>query len=207
MTHTDTADFGIAGLTPVPKTDSVEILRRIALPFFVFSVVLCALLTLSWFLLMPRLSRVEVGGTVRGLGEMQQHEVELRADILDAEQSRQNLILAIHEPQYLALKAVRNGRLSLSDVRSHIEAIAAQSVTQVDAVHLTRIDYDIAKKSLVIDGDVRFVGSRSMTVLAAFVDALKSDGAFATVSTPAFTREDDPVSGSHSPFSLTLTLR
>jgi hypothetical protein len=205
MTNPETA-FVAAGLTPAPRADAVQILRRVALPFFLFSAVLFGFLLLSWIFLVPRLTRIEVAGSVRGEQELEDRREELRREILAAERSRENLILAIHQPQYLALKAAREGRLSLPELRVRLDDIAKKTVDQQDAIHVSALAYDVEAKTVKVEGDVRFVGSRSMTVLAEYVENLRSSPAFASVSTPTFLREDDPITGAHSPFSLTITL-
>ncbi len=205
MTNTEIT-FVTAGLTPAPRASAATILRRVALPFFLFSTLLFGLLALSWFFLVPRLTRVEVVGSVLGYAELQERRSDLSQEILAAERRREDLTLAIHQPQYLALKAAREARLSLPELKVRLQDIAKKTVTQQDAIHVSALSYDVEKKVVAAEGDVRFVGSRSMTVLAEFVENLRADPAFASVSTPTFLREDDAVTGPHSPFSLTLTL-
>ncbi len=206
MTNPDIAFVTAAGLTPAPRSSASAILRRVALPFFLFSVVLFGFLALSWAFLVPRLTRVEVAGSVLGYAELEARKSDLTQEILDAERHRKDLILAIHHPQYLALKALREGRLSLPELKVRMSDIAKKTVAQQDAIHVAALSYDVEKKVVAAEGDVRFVGSRSMTVLAEYVENLRADPAFASVSTPTFLREDDSVSGPHSPFSLTITL-
>ena len=54
-----------------------EIASRVAFPFVLFSVVLAGFLFLSWMLLLPRLTQVKIGGSVRDIKEMKQYKADL----------------------------------------------------------------------------------------------------------------------------------
>ncbi len=204
MKNTSTP-FVLTGYTQKGRPDPAILLRQIAFPLVLFAAVLVAFLALSSVVLLPRLARVEVGGQVRDAHAMASRLSSLKAELITAEGKRQDLILAIRDPQYLGLKAVRAGHQSLADVRSRLEQIAHSTIDQRDAIHFSGFAYSLEEGTVTVRGDVRFVGSRSMTVLAEFTENVRASGAFASVSTPTFIREDD-ASGPHSPFSLTLTL-
>ncbi len=204
MKNTSTP-FVVIGSPAIRRPDPALLLRQIAFPLVLFAAVLVGLLTLSSLVLLPRLARVEVGGEVRDAHAMTTRLSTLRAELITAEGKRQDLILAIRDPQYLGLKEVRAGHTSLEQVRSQLQEIAASTVSQVDAIHFSGFAYSLQRGTVTVRGDVRFVGSRSMTVLAEFIENLRTSGHFTSVSTPSFVREDG-TEGPHSPFTLTLTL-
>jgi hypothetical protein len=185
----------------------VGILRRIAIPFFLFSATLCGLLVLSWVQLMPRLTRVEVGGKTRDAAQMRGYKVQLAAQIQESEDKRRDFALPLRDADYDMLKEMRSAPLSYEDLRHALFAQAAAIVEHKDAVVIQRIDYAPLAKTVRLTGDVRNVESRSMTVLAEFTESVRQMPFVASVAPPRFERQDDAKTGAHSPFDFTLTLR
>lgn len=183
------------------------ILWRLSWPFFLFSVVFSALMAVSWAFLLPRYTRIEISGTPRSAVQIRAYRAELTSQIATKEEERRQLVLAVHDPQYDALKAHRRNRVSLDDLRTQLEEHAATpTADKTDVVRWNAFDYDPAGKTLHIRGDIRNVETRSMTVLAEFAQSLKYLPFVASATTPAFTREEDPKTGFRSPFAITLTL-
>ncbi|MDO8648483.1 MAG: hypothetical protein Q7R81_01745 [Candidatus Peregrinibacteria bacterium] len=183
------------------------VLRRIAFSFLLFAAVLAALLALSFYLLLPLFTTVEIAGEERGIAELKAYRSSLQSRITKAEEQRTQLVLPIHDEGYAALKRERRTRYPLLTLRSELLQEASKVVAQNDAVHVSTITYAPAEGSVALTGDVRFVGPRSMTVLAQFVEALNRMPMVASVREPKFTREEDPPLGFHSPFTLTFTLQ
>ncbi len=183
------------------------VLWHISWPFFLFSLVLVALLTLSWSLLLPRYTRIDVGGQLRGAQEIAQYRQELTAQISGKEEERRQLVLAVHDPQYDQLKKLRRDRVQLDELKTNIIEHAKSVTGKDDTVVFSTFEYDPAAHTLTIHGDIRNVDTRSMTVLAEFSLALKDLPFVASATTPPFAREDDPKIGFHSPFAITLTLK
>ncbi len=196
-----------SSLVVLPHTSPAEILRRIAMPFLLFAAVLAVLLMLSWSMLVPRLARVDVGGRTLTAEEIRAYRVDLAAQIVAGEGQRRDLVLSVQDPAYIALKQSRRSALPVTQLLAELETQAAAGADQPDAVHLSFLRYDILSGSGSLRGDVRFVGSRSMTVLASFVDVLGRLPVLASVTPPPFIREDDPVTGAHSPFALSFTVK
>jgi len=182
------------------------ILKRVAVPFVVFAGVLLALLVLSWFLLLPRLTRVAVGGERRTAEDVMSYRNALAADIQRQEEDREAFVLPFLHPQYETMKRDRDVALSIMDVQERLEEAARSVTSQPDAVHLYGLSFDANTNVVSLRGDVRFVGPSSMTVLAQFVETLRSKPFVAEIREPQFQRLDDADIGPHSPFEFSFRL-
>jgi hypothetical protein len=89
-------------------------------------------------------------------------------------------------------------------VRDFLEGLMADAGTALDGVVIERLRMDAVTREVRVHGDVRGVGPGSMTVLAEFVDLLRAHPSVHALKAPAFTREDDPGVGFHSPFTLSF---
>ncbi len=183
-----------------------EILKRVALPLLLFSAVLFGLLLLSGLLLVPRYTTFPAAGRLVGSLELPGYETDVRAKIAELLERRQASVLPIIDPQYAELKMLR---LSSSHAQAFVEDVrrVAQGMEGGEAVQLTHIAIDTDDATVSLTGDVQKVGPRSMTVLARFVEQVSTLPQVGSFTTPTFMREDDAVSGAHSPFTFTLTLR
>ena len=190
-----------------PRPELSTILWRISWPFFLFCAVLAALLTLSWMLLLPRYTRIDVGGTLRSSTQIKQYKDTLTVQIATKEEERRQAVLAVHDAQYDYLKNDRRGKTSLDTLRKQLTDDAKEVAGKENVIVLNTFDYDAAAKTLKISGDVRNSETRSMTVLAQFAQSLKHLPGIASATTPTFAREEDPTDGPHSPFAITLTLK
>ncbi len=184
------------------------IARRTAFPFFLFSLVLCLLLALSWILLVPGLTRVDISGTVRNFSGLQQYKSGLDAQILALEQQRNAFLQPANGGLYEQLKALKADRVRFQQLRAAINT-AKTSVfpSRSDVVFINHFTFDSDKGIAEIQGDVRNVGSRSMTVLAAFTEAVKQIPIVQHVQTSRFTRLEHADHTFYSPFTISLTLR
>lgn len=188
------------------RLDFGTLLQRIAWPFFLFSAVLAFLLTLSWAMLLPRYARVEVGGIVRTAEELPGYKAQLLEQMKDGQAQRRAQLMAVRDPLYIALRTERQERRSVQDVERLIRDHAKTAGKDEGVVHLIALEHAPSIRTVTVRGDVRNAGPGSMTVLAEYIESLKAQPFAQSVSTPAFTREDDPVLGLHSPFIITLTL-
>ncbi|MDD5623539.1 MAG: hypothetical protein PHI23_02415 [Candidatus Peribacteraceae bacterium] len=201
-----TTHFLLAPTSPLPSAG--EILRRVALPFALFCVVLLSFLLLSWFLLFPRIARVDLHGSLVGAGDLRAREQELAAKVALLEEQREEYLSPLDDTAFGRLKVLKAEQPSFLEVRASVlEAAQGAVPEQEDAVAIGSIRYLEGGRRLSITGDVRNVGFQSMTILAQFVETLGHLPGVVSVDPPAFTRESDPVIGPYSPFSLTLTLR
>lgn len=175
-------------------------------PLFLFAAVLAGLLLLSFSLLLPLFTRVEVQGLLQSRSDLEELRSDLESQVTDAAAKRESAVLPFHDARYAALANAADSDPDFRELRRALQNIADAIVDQPDAIHISSITYDAPQKSFVIEGDVRFVGARSMTLLAQFVEELSRDPIFVEVSLPRFVREDGPT-GPHSPFLIETTFR
>jgi hypothetical protein len=173
-----------------------------------FLLVLTGLLLLSYFLLLPGWTRVQIAGTVLGPSEAVAYAEELQHDLADREAVRLNLALPMHDETYERLRGDRSALPQLRNLRDALLQAARQGSPE-DAPQAVRIDamsFDAGERLLTVEGDVSGVGPRSMTVLAYFTDRLGELPFASQVVPPAFERrEDDGVV--HSPFVIDIVLK
>ncbi|NOS67867.1 MAG: hypothetical protein HOO67_05925 [Candidatus Peribacteraceae bacterium] len=198
--HTDS-------LIPAARPTLSTILWRLSWPFFLFSFLFAALMAVSWTFLLPRYTLIDVGGTLRDAAQIRAYRSELGTQIAEKEERRRQLVLAVHDPQYETLKQQRRERVSLDELRKALSDHATKITGKEDRVRWSSFDYDPNAKTLHMRGYVGNVETRSMTVLAEFSQSLKSLPFVASATTPSFSREEDPKTGFHSPFDITLSLR
>lgn len=194
-------------LPSVQHASLLIMLRRSALPFALFAGILAGLMALSWVLLLPLLTRIEVAGSLHTLTSLQEYRDDLQDELTQAEERRSHSLLAIQDPSYHALRTYKWGAQSAFRLRERFQEIAAGVIAQNDAVHVAEIAWDPGDNTILLRGSVRFVGPRCMTVLAEFVEALENSAEFVVVSMPRFERKDDPKIGPFSPFTISLRLR
>lgn len=192
---------------PARRPALSTVLWSVAWPFFLFSLVLVTLMTLSWLLLLPRYTRIDVGGQLRSAEDIRRYGADLTAQITSKEEERRQSVLAVHDPDYDRLKDGRRTRMPLDEIRTKLEKHAATVAGKTDAIIFSAFDYDPGMKTLVVRGEVRNVDTRSMTVLAEFATSLNDLPFVASNTTPAFSREEDKKTGFHSPFAITITLK
>lgn len=181
-------------------------LQRAALPFLIFCAVLAGMLLLSALILLPRLTRVEVGGVERNLTGLAQYAAELKSGIAESETKRSLALLPINDPVYRALRAEKQSQPSFLALRNVIFQKAKEAASEPGAVAIQSLVYNEETRTIQMSGDVHSVGVRSMTVLAQYVEALRMIPGVSSLDAPRFVREEDPRIGPHSPFSLTLHL-
>ncbi len=189
-----------------PQGDTVSaIINRIAMPSLLFSGSLFALLLLSWTFLLPRFTHVErPDGTRLSPRQVAALERSLKAELTTAEEHRMTLVRAVNDPLYHSLRTSRDAHMTPTDILEQIRLTAARIGAADDVVHISQISIDDARVTL--KGDVRNVGLRSMTVLAAFTDAVASLSFVDDFNRPTFTRTQLPDGTYHSPFELSFTL-
>lgn len=183
-----------------------ERLQALAVPFLLFSAALAILLLLSSLFLLPRLTRIAVQGMLLQPEDVAAYAQQVEEDIATLERDRDETMLPIHDPLFLALRAQLQPSLSVANVRDALRAAAAQVPDAREAVVFSSIAVDIQQAQVELAGDVRGVGPRSGTVLAAFLDALRTNPFVADVGPVPLQRVDDPVIGPHTPFTVTILL-
>ena len=185
-----------------------DIARRTAFSFFLFSLVLTAFLALSWYVLVPELTRVEIGGSVRGLQELKDYKADLEGQIVALEESRGSFLLPVNHGLYQQLKRLKNDRLKFQDLRREIREVIKELVPgRTDVVVLSGFYFDASKNIGEIHGQVANVGPRSMTVVAQFVEEIHRIPMVINVETSRFTRQEGENGSFFSPFTIRMTVR
>lgn len=189
------------------QVSATAIAHRSALPLFLFSAVLLALLILSYLSLLPRLTTVELAGSVRDAQGLRAYHASLLEQITEKERQRDALVLPMEGSTYRRLVEVKHAQFPLLVLRSSLEQTVRQLLPdETDVVRIESMRYIPSKKRVELTGDVRNVGSRSMTVLAQLVEELRAQPFVSDIASPRFRRVQDPRIGPHSPFTLRIKL-
>lgn len=190
--------------TPAAPRLLQDALHRMAQPLLLFSGVLFGLLALSYIALLPRFTRLHrADGTALSPRAIAQYEQRLAADLLTREEERIKLILPVQDDAFDALKE-RKRDMSFLTLRDQLKQAAGRLGEAGDAIVLLHVSMDGNRVKL--EGDVRNVGTRSMTVLAAYVEEIERLPFVADLTKPSFTREQLPDGGFRSPFSFDFRL-
>ncbi|MDA0375817.1 MAG: hypothetical protein O3A80_00710 [bacterium] len=185
-----------------------DIAQRTAFSFFLFSIVLTALLTLSWYILVPELTQVDVGGTVRGLQELKAYKTNLEGQILTLEDQRGSFLLPVNHDLYERLKGLKNDRLEFQELRKDIRQVMIDLLPgRTDVVSISGFEFNAATKTGEVFGRVQNVGPRSMTVLAQFVEDISQIPMVLNVETSRYTRQESENGAFYSPFTLRIRVR
>ncbi|MFH1443822.1 MAG: hypothetical protein ABIG34_00330 [Candidatus Peregrinibacteria bacterium] len=188
---------------PASAPSLKEILRRVLFPFALFAVVLLSLLVLSWYLLLPRFTRVELHGASQELSHLQTYVQEIQAETQKLEDRRLALILPLDDSPYGHLVQKKMSQPSLLSFYEKLQNVARTFLPeQSQSVVLQSIRWE--HEVIELTGDVRNVGLQSMAVLAQFVESVRAMPGVERVDFPSFTRERDEVIGFHSPFVIRI---
>lgn len=180
-----------------------EVLRRVLFPFALFSVVLLMLLVLSWYLLLPRFTRVALHGVPQDPSLLQAYVQGVQDETKKMEGKRTALILPLDDSPYGVLVQEKMSQPSLLSFHEQLKNVARTFLPeQSQAVTLQSIIWE--RDTVVVMGDVRNVGLQSMAVLAQFVEAVRAMPGIERVDFPSFTRERDETIGFHSPFTIRI---
>jgi hypothetical protein len=151
---------------------------------------------------------VEVGGTVHGLKDLRGYRDGIHQNIVSLEQQRGSFLVPVENDLYSALKGMKDSRLKFQLIRSDINGVIDDVVpSQNNAIIISNFYYNAAANTIEIRGDVRNVGTRSMTVLAQFAERLHMLEEVIDVNTSRYTRKEDDAIGFFSPFTIRLTIR
>ncbi len=169
--------------------------------------VLCAVLTLSYLFILPRITVVEVAGQVRTPSGIREYQQELQASLLGMEEKRRELILPVQDEQYRTLVREKHGTSDLLLYWRSLRDVTLRTLPEKqDAIVFSRLDLQPQDGVLIVSGDVRNVGPGSMTVLAQFVNELRAEDWVQAVPNPVYQRLSQPGIGTYSPFELRISL-
>ncbi len=186
-----------------------EILSRAAAPFLIFTAVLAFMLAVSSVIVLPRLTKVRIGGTLHNTIELSRHVKSIEAAVIDLENTRAEYVTPMRRGLYgEAKKSLKYSVPALFALQENIYEIIRDTVPEnLSAIVLFGYVYNPDERVLVLEGDVRSVGPRSMTVLAQFVDTIKRAKWVDSVEPPKFARLKNAEAGYHSPFKFTIHIK
>lgn len=183
-----------------------RIAERIALPLFLFAAVMFGLLLLSWALLLPRFTHIEVNGSLLSPAEVLAYEGRLAEELRELEDTRNRLVLPVQDETYRSLLDAKRRDRSVLGIIEELDRIARGVSDVADSIVIDSLSVDVSTRAVVLTGDVRNVGPRSMTLLASFVEAVEKSSIVTDLEHPAFTRTEAPGIGFHSPFSFSFSI-
>ncbi len=172
-----------------------------------FSATLAVALLISATVGLPLLASVATGAATTP-GRVHERSAELSRQIAALEARRLMLVHPLSGSLYGTLLAERTQDRAWRVALNAVQQLAATFPADDGgaAVQITQIQLENDSGSLVLNGTVRGVGTRSMTVLAQFSEALQTLPNIETVQSPRFQRELDP-NGPYSPFMIHLLLQ
>jgi hypothetical protein len=189
-----------------PSLTLSDLCRRLAMPFLLFSMVLFGLLLLSWMLLMPNMTRMNISGKLLSAHSVQEYHDDIKQEILVLEDERNQLITPVYDERHINLVQQKQHTYSFYQMKRLIENAAYTLIPDThNVVNIFALHLDQETQIISLRGEVTNVGPRSMTVLAQFIDALDVLPFVSSVTQPSFTREEDPDRGFYSPFAITLS--
>ena len=184
-----------------------NVIASLGMPLLLFGTSLFALLLFSFTVVLPHFTRFELNGETLSASAVSDYRDQLHADMKDAEQKRDDLLMPSHDAAYDQLRTRRAASPDPVFVRAQIRSIASATVEKSDVVSFSVVRIDTEKGTVHLEGDVHNSGPRSMTVLSQIMDALRAAPFISLLTPPLFERREEPVGVFHSPFSFDLTLR
>lgn len=194
--------------TPTDAPGRLHIhVRLCAVPLLLFLSVFFGLLLLSYALLLPRFTSFHTpDGTALSPREMAEYQKTLAANLSAAEDERIRLVMPVQDSGYDALKQKKTTGVFLAELPAELRAITARIGEQQDAFFIESLTLNATTGNVMLKGDIRNVGPRSMTVLASFIEELEKMPGLTNFERPPFARTQDADGKFHSAFDLTFTL-
>lgn len=180
--------------------------KRLGFPFLLFSTVLAVLLVGNQLFILPRVTKVDVGGVSRSVQELRGLRTELTEQIQELEERRAQQLHPVSSALLQRLLGERIKQTGFSVIRERIVAQAKTRSPVEGAVNIHDMVYEPGNKLVRITGMVQKVGPRSMTVLSQFAGSLLQLPFVAGISGPRYERKDEAGTGPYSPFSIHITL-
>lgn len=185
-----------------------DILKRTALPFFLFALFLVLLLSLSWYLLIPQLTRTEISGEQRSLSQLREYHSDLQAQISSLEGKRGTFLRPVNHRVYSRIQSLKTRRSVFQSLRSDVNhAMMTLVPGKKNVVLLSHFSFDARTRKAEIRGRIANVGPRSMTVLAQFIEAIDRIPEVLDIERSRYTRVQHDDGSFSSPFTIVLTVR
>lgn len=195
-THSETAAI---------EAPAQTIAERITVPFALFATALFVLLTVSYFFLLPRFTNLHLSdGSQLSPRKITQYQLKLAADLESQEETRVRLVLPIMDESFTSLVEKKRAAATYADLSEQLRQAASRLGEPVSVLFLASLS--IEGDRVTVTGDIRNVGPRSMTVLAAYVDEIATLPFVVELEKPSFAREQLPDGSYRSPFTMSFTL-
>lgn len=192
-------------ISTAQEAPAQTIAERIAVPFALFSGALFVLLSVSYFFLLPRFTNLHLSdGTQLSPRKITQYQLKLTADLQSQEETRVRLVLPVTDESFTSLAEQKRATSTYADVTEQLRQAISRLGEPVSVLTLASISME--GDEVTIMGDIRNVGPRSMTVLAAYVDEIATLPFVTDLEKPSFAREELPGGGFRSPFTMSFTL-
>lgn len=167
-----------------------------------------SLLFLSWSILIPQLTHIEIDGTVRSVQELTAYKADLSQQISSLKEKRSVYLSPVQNDVYSRLKAEKNDRLKFQHIRTEVREATLRLVSgRSDIVAFSSFQFNAAKKTVELRGEIHNVGTRSMTVLAQFIEEIDRIPAIVHIDASRFTREERTKGVFYSPFTIRFTIQ
>jgi len=180
--------------------------KRLAGSILLFLAAFGGIGTISRYVLLPQLLTLQIGDTSVLATEVADLEQEIRRTAEAVADKRDALILPGQDELSRALRADQELALPIPLLEKELKILAHRASGSEGSIVFHKLHYHAPDQRVSLRGDVRNVGPRSMTVLAQFTDLLERHEGVTAMEPPLFVREEDPVAGFHSPFSLQFTV-
>lgn len=179
-------------------------IARLGFPLFVFSVMLLGATLGLRLLLTPDRFPVRIGDRVVRLADLEAEQEALllrKADLLNRHTGiTESRAPVLNQLRQLSRQIPPIGRVlpAIEDVRTSFAAGGT------DPVSIAQITIDRSQARIVLTGDVKNAGDRSIQMLASFVDGLRAIPL--SVSEPEYVQRQNPDGTTSSPFLITVSL-
>ena len=192
---------------PSPSLLSASV-KRLAVPVFVFGTVFASAMFVMTALASPDRFPVRIEDKVVPLGALADEERSLKTQEQSLTQDRKALDAQVPFPVLGQVAALRSDGAHVGRALLTVDTVRKSFALSGDGpVHIQKVWFSLAEERLSIAGEVRDPTDRSIQVLAAFVDNLRSFPIFASVSEPEYVRNHDADGAAVSPFTISLSLR
>lgn len=192
-------------ISTAQEAPAQTIADRMAVPFALFSGALFVLLSISYFFLLPRFTNLHLSdGTQLSPRKITQYQLKLTADLQSQEETRVRLVLPVTDESFTSLAEQKRAAWAYADLAEQMRQAVSRLGEPVTTLNIASLS--IEGDTVMVTGDIRNVGPRSMTVLAAYVDEIAALPFVTDLEKPSFAREELPGGGFRSPFTMSFTL-
>ena len=183
----------------------IPAISRLGVPVGIFGVTFLLIALMLTLLFSPDRFPVRVGDKTVRLYELEDEERSLKMQQVHLLEARQKILADTDAPVLQQVAKLRSLMLPVGSAMLSIEEVRRSfRVGTSDPIALPGVSFDASSYALVLDGQVRDTGGRSMQILASFVDELRDIPVFDSVSEPEYSSDPLADGGTLSHFTITL---